>query len=1229
MLSARHSNLLRGLEKRVALPRPALVLWLVAACAIAVAEKPELVVQSGHSATIIDLAFSPDGKTLVSGSADNTVKLWEVSSGREFHTLTGIRDGSFVSFSSDGRYLATGGDDQVLRLWDAKTLKLLTSVSTAKMWAVAFSPDGKVLATGDVENAIRLWSVPSCEPIGVLEGHGNAINSIAFSPDGKRLVSTSMDKTLRVWDVDARRSIRTLGGQIYFERAVFGADGKTVFSSSSGEGLMSWDLDTGAGKPANDEGERPHPVGFSSDGSIAAFKEGKGPDRVIRIRELKTNQPVSTLASSSQNYWAFAFSSDGRTVAGGSDDGTIKLWDRASGQELYTLSGHPATVNSVAFSPNGELLAQGSTDPNVRIWNLTRRTELGALKGHARGVDSLSFSADGKLLASGSFDNSAKVWEVANEKEAATFKCGEGKIGPDRDFFNSVRVAISPDGRTLALGSPRQGVQLWNVSNGQRLASPYSLPNEGTDRIGFTGDGRLLATGNDRINPRITPGMWDLTRGQEIPMPVGTSHIGGPWVLSPDGTMLASEGYTVGTITILDVASGKEPTVIAEHSPDSAKIFQEITALAISPDKRTLAIADRDGSIQLLDVNSGTGPKLGPTADTIQTIAFQPGGRILASAGLGPRIRLWDVGEGRELLSLFSFPDGSWAVVDPEGRYDASDGGRVDWLHWVVDREIIELNQLKERYYEPGLLSKVLGFNPEPLRDVQAFTDPKLYPDVHVVAPDATHAKLGIHLTNKGGGIGRVEVLINGKEAEEDARKDAAPSNGSHLDVDLDVAGSRFLKPGEKNVVEVRAYNDGGYLVSRGVKVEYKAAGEKPSTRPSFWAIVAGTSDYAGTELHLQFAAKDAADMAAALEIAAERLFGKEQTHVTLLTTANAPGALLPTRENLRSAFESAARRARSSDVLVVYLSGHGVNYGGQGSREADYYYLTQEARSGDLTDPEVRRQTSVSSRELTEWIKLVPALKQVLVLDTCAAARLVEKLTEKRDVPSSQIRSLERMKDRTGLYILAGSAADAVSYEASRYGQGLLTYSLLLGIKGESLRENQFIDVSRWFAFATDKVPELARDIGGIQKPKPAIPFGGASFDVGQMLDEDKVRIMVAAVRPLFLLSNFQDDARPIDHLKLTGHVNEALRGVSARGRGADLSFIDASDFPDAYMLAGRYRVEGTVITVKVTLFRGDTDAGQFTVEGDSGKLDDLAANIVGAAERLLQKSPLTATTR
>jgi hypothetical protein len=382
---------------------------------------------------------------------------------------------------------------------------------------------------------------------------------------------------------------------------------------------------------------------------------------------------------------------------------------------------------------------------------------------------------------------------------------------------------------------------------------------------------------------------------------------------------------------------------------------------------------------------------------------------------------------------------------------------------------------------------------------------------------------------------------------------------------------------------------------------------------------VAGISDYAGPDIRLQYSGKDAADMARALRVGADRLFGPDHTHITLLTTANVPGAILPTRTNLRQAFV-AAQQANSHDILVVYLAGHGVNYGGA---DGDYYYLTQEARTGDLTDPEIRAHTAVSSLELTEWIKQIPALKQTLLLDTCGAGRVVQKLTEKRDVSSSQIRSLERMKDRTGLFVLAGSAADAVSYEASQYAQGLLTYSLLLGMRGAALREDSYVDVSKWFEFAADQVPRLARDIGGIQRPIPAVPGGGASFDLGQLLSEDKLRIPLAAVRPVFLQSSFQDEIQLRDHLKLSAMVDEDLRETSSRRQEAPLVYLDASDFPDGYSISGIYRVEGGTLTARVAVFKGEKQIGNFTLTGETSSLSTLAREIVNRAAALTNGLP------
>jgi hypothetical protein len=202
-------------------------------------------------------------------------------------------------------------------------------------------------------------------------------------------------------------------------------------------------------------------------------------------------------------------------------------------------------------------------------------------------------------------------------------------------------------------------------------------------------------------------------------------------------------------------------------------------------------------------------------------------------------------------------------------------------------------------------------------------------------------------------------------------------------------------------------------------------------------------------------------------------------------------------------------------------------------------------------------------------------------------------------------------MKDRVGLHILAGSAADAVSYEASRYGQGLLTYSLLLGMRGAALRDEEYIDISTLFEFAADHVPELAKDVGGIQRPVVATPRGGASFDIGRLTSADTPQIPLAKVRPLVLRVNFQDELRFRDHLGLTKQVNDALRELSARGQEAPLVFVDALEFPEAYLLAGRYRVKNDTVTVTLLLFRGEDEVGQFRIEGTTADLARLSHEI------------------
>ena len=373
--------------------------------------------------------------------------------------------------------------------------------------------------------------------------------------------------------------------------------------------------------------------------------------------------------------------------------------------------------------------------------------------------------------------------------------------------------------------------------------------------------------------------------------------------------------------------------------------------------------------------------------------------------------------------------------------------------------------------------------------------------------------------------------------------------------------------------------------------------------------------------MNLKFAAKDAEDIARALELGGKNLFGAEKTHIHLLTTTGREGVVLPNKQNFRRAFEQVAQNARPWDIFVVYLAGHGVAL--SGSTDV-YLYPTVEARTIDsqaLADTSLRQVTTVSSEELIEWIKQIKALKQVMILDTCAAGALTLKLVEKRDISSDQIRAIDRLKDRTGFHVLMGSAADAVSYEATQYGQGLLTYSLLQGMKGAALKEDQYVDVSKLFEYAADEVPRLAHNVGGIQRPIVVRPSRGssleASFDIGLLQKSDKEAIALARVQPLILRPVLINGQEAYDNLELMSALRKRLQEESwAATRGSNKPqvgvYVDAEEMAGAVRPFGTYAVAGQNVTVTLNLIQDGQKISSFQVKGTQTDLTALIDEIV-----------------
>jgi hypothetical protein len=732
--------------------------------------------------------------------------------------------------------------------------------------------------------------------------------------------------------------------------------------------------------------------------------------------------------------------------------------------------------------------------------------------------------------------------------------------------------------------------------------------------VAISPDGQQVLTGGSDETARL----WEAASGKELRRFLG--HTG--WVksvaFSPDGQQVLTGSWDK-TARLWEAASGKELRRFLGHT-------HFVVSVAFSPDGQQVLTGSKDATARLWEAASGKELRrfLGHTG-WANAVAFAPNGKV-AAMGLGGSTLLWDTTTGRELCSLLSFDDGTWAVVDPAGRFDAANGGDVEGLHWVVGDEAIALSQLKERYYDPGLLAKYLGFNTEPIRNVEAFRHVGLFPTVAAQSPARGGHQLTLTLTNRGGGIGKVQVFVNGRELLADARGPRPDPDVATAGLTVDLAGATVL-PGEPNRVRIVTWNAEGYLSSRGLEFLWEAPGRKQAQPIDLYAIVAGVSAYDGDALKLRYAAKDAEDMATALELGGRRLFEAAggKLHLTRLCDAGHAQALPPTRANFEKAF-AAARRARPGDIFVVYLAGHGVAL--QSDNTEVYCYLTSEARTANraaFRDKAVRRQYALSSEELTEWFKQVPALKQVLILDTCAAGAAARNLMDHRELSADQVRAIDRMRDRTGFHVLMGCAADRVSYEASQYSQGLLTYSLLQGMRGAALRQGEYVDVSQLFQYAADEVPQLARNIGGIQRPLVLAPRA-TSFDVGQLRADDRQRIPLALVRPLLLRPVLLNAEALDDNLGLMPLLQQRLVEESYVPRGSRekpprVVYVDANALPGAARPFGKYTVAGKNVQVTLVLRRDGQPVGPpLQVEGVSDELPALVSRLAAAIMDQLQ---------
>lgn len=605
--------------------------------------------------------FSPDGKWLESDSKDQTIKMWDVATGRLRWELNGPggNTGSSVVISPDGKKLADN-NDQTVKIWDAATGRelLVLKGHTRDVLAVAFSPDGRKLASGGLDRGVKLWDTTTGQELLTLNGHTSRIWTLVFSADGKRL-ATNSDAVVKLWDTTTWQEIASLSGQAF---KAFSPDGKTLVTTIYGRttSLKLWDAITGRElRTLNGLADGLGNAMFSPQGKTLACYRGDG---TIRLWDMLTWQPPQLLTGHNGQIHSLAFAPDGKKLASAGADRTVRLWDVATGRELAVFKGHARDVTDVAFSPDGKLLVSGSDDQTVKLWDLAAMQEPLIFRGHTGDVRSIAFSPDGKSLVTASADRTLKLWDVRTGREQHTFKGHTDNLYP---------VAYAPDGKTLASGSMDKTTKLWDVATRREL---HTLKGH-TDAVlsvSFAPDGKQLVTGSSDGTLKL----WNTVTGQELKTLTGHKSRVYAVAFSPDGKRLFSGGYD-HTAKLWDAVSGQELLTLKGHRG-------LIRAVTISPDGKRLATGSADQTVKLWDVLTGQELfTLKGHTDTIFSLAFSPDGKRLVTGSLDQTIKLWDPSSGLELFTFKGYKRGGLSLpvaFSPDGKELAMSGGEGDFV---------------------------------------------------------------------------------------------------------------------------------------------------------------------------------------------------------------------------------------------------------------------------------------------------------------------------------------------------------------------------------------------------------------------------------------------------------------------------------------------------------------------------------------------------------------------
>ncbi|EKU96611.1 WD40 repeat-containing protein [Leptolyngbya sp. PCC 7375] len=368
----------------------------------------------GHAHGIRTLAFVPTDEALISGSMDTTIWIWDVNSGANRTILSEhYADIWSIALNIKKNLFASVGIDRQVKLWDIDSYQRIHTFRgyANSLFLGAFSPDGKLFTIGNENLHIEVFNSETYDRVAVLKGHTHVIWSLDFNPGGDLLASASFDCTIKLWNTQNWEPVATLVGHKERIRAVAFSptDNNLLASAGDDYSIRIWDLTTHENTIIDEQNCWVQTVAFNPDGTILASGNDNG---LVTLWDTMTHQCIQRIENAhSQWICALTFTPSGSTLATASKDGFIKLWDTESWEEQARLELH-STIDSLSISSNGEWLVCSAADSEITIWNLTTLERRNTFPAHSKKIYTTKFKPNSLVFASASEDESIIFWDL-------------------------------------------------------------------------------------------------------------------------------------------------------------------------------------------------------------------------------------------------------------------------------------------------------------------------------------------------------------------------------------------------------------------------------------------------------------------------------------------------------------------------------------------------------------------------------------------------------------------------------------------------------------------------------------------------------------------------------------------------------------------------------------------------------------------------------------------------